>query len=150
VPLSDEVLAILSGFEREEGRDLVFGRGTGGFSGWSKAKEELDARISKARARAAHKAGGKPMPAWTLHDLRRSFVTHNSEHGYAQPHVTEAIVNHVSGHKGGVAGVYNRAAYAAEKRQALELWGAHVVALVAGRDTKIVPMLTAQRDGAAA
>jgi integrase len=140
VPLSDEVLAILSGVEREEGRDLVFGRGAGGFSGWSKAKGELDARISKARAQAAHKAGGKPMPAWTLHDLRRSFVTHISEHGFAQPHVIEAVVNHVSGHKGGVAGVYNRAAYAAEKRQALELWGAHFAALVEGRKSKVVPM----------
>ena len=50
-------------------------------------------------------------------------VTHVSEHGIAQPHVVEAIVNHVAGHKGGVAGIYNRAAYAAEKRAALELWG---------------------------
>jgi len=140
VPLSDEVLAILSGVEREEGRDLVFGRGGGGFSGWSKAKGELDARISKARAQTAHKAGGKPMPAWTLHDLRRSFVTHISEHGFAQPHVIEAVVNHVSGHKGGVAGIYNRAAYAAEKRQALELWGAHFAALVEGLKSKVVPM----------
>jgi hypothetical protein len=80
------------------------------------------------------------MAAWTLHDLRRSFVTLVSEHGFAQPHVVEAIVNHVSGYKGGIAGVYNRAAYAAEKRQALELWGAHVAALVAGEMNKIVPL----------
>jgi integrase len=140
VPLSDEALAILSGVDREEGRDLVFGRGAGGFSGWSKAKGELDARIYKARAQTAHKAGGKPMPAWTLHDLRRSFVTHISEQGFAQPHVVEAIVNHVSGHKGGVAGIYNRAAYSVEKRQALELWGTHFAALVEGCKSNVVPM----------
>jgi integrase len=140
VPLSDEALAILSGVERKKGRDLVFGKGVGGFSGWSKAKGELDERLSKARAQAAHKAGDKPMHAWTLHDLRRSFVTHISEHGFAQPHVVEAIVNHISGHKDGVAGIYNRAAYAAEKRQALEQWGAHVAALIEGGTGKLVPL----------
>ena len=140
LPLSDEASAILSSVVRREGRDLVFGIGAGGFSGWSKAKSELDARTAKATAQAAHKPQGKPMPAWTLHDLRRSFVTHISERGFAPPHVVEAIVNHVSGHKGGVAGVYNRAAYAPEKRQALEMWGAHMAALIEGRKSKVVAM----------
>jgi hypothetical protein len=47
-----------------------------------------------------------------------------------QPHVVEAVLNHVSGHKAGVAGVYNRSSYAAEKRDALALWARHVTALV--------------------
>jgi hypothetical protein len=47
------------------------------------------------------------------------------------PHVVEAILNHVSGHRAGVAGVYNRARYAAEMRKALESWAEHVVALPA-------------------
>ena len=42
--------------------------------------------------------------------------------------MVEAVVNHISGHKGGVAGVYNKAAYAAEKRQAMARWGDHVAA----------------------
>ena len=46
------------------------------------------------------------------------------------PHVIEAVLNHVSGHKAGVAGVYNRASYAAEKREALTLWSDHVRRLV--------------------
>jgi integrase len=134
VPLSDEALALLEAaeaFDDESKRELVFGYGAGGFGGWSKSKVELDARIAKNRAKAAHKARARPMPAWTLHDLRRSFVTHVSERGFAQPHVVEAIVNHVSGAKAAVAGVYNRAAYLAEKRQALELWGAHIASLLA-------------------
>jgi hypothetical protein len=42
------------------------------------------------------------------------------------PHVVEAVVNHVSGHKAGVAGIYNRATYANEKRDALGRWDAHL------------------------
>jgi hypothetical protein len=57
-----------------------------------------------------------------------------------QPHVIEAVLNHVSGHKVGVAGVYNRALYAAEKRQALELWSEHVRALVEEIEPKVVAL----------
>jgi integrase len=143
VPLSDEALAILASKRREEKREFVFGRGAGGFGGWSKAKAELDARIAKSRAKVA-KAKAKPMPAWTLHDLRRSFVTHISDRGLAPPHVVEAIVNHVSGAKAGVAGVYNHATYQAERCKALELWGAHVAALVEGRNSNVVPFKRAK------
>jgi hypothetical protein len=48
-----------------------------------------------------------------------------------QPHVVEAVLNHVSGHKAGVAGIYNRSTYAAEKRAALELWAAHLQTVIA-------------------
>jgi hypothetical protein len=40
----------------------------------------------------------------------------------AKPHVIEAIVNHISGHRGGIAGIYNRAVYIDERRRALEAW----------------------------
>ena len=55
-----------------------------------------------------------------------------------QPHVIEAILNHVSGHKSGVAGIYNRASYEAEKATALNLWAAHILALVERRESNIV------------
>jgi len=48
------------------------------------------------------------------------------------PHIIEAVINHVSDHKGGVAGIYNRATYDKEKREALTLWAEHVMALVEG------------------
>jgi len=56
------------------------------------------------------------------------------------PHIIEAVINHVSDHKGGVAGIYNRATYDKEKREALTLWAEHVMALVEGRKAVIVPM----------
>ena len=52
----------------------------------------------------------------------------------------EAVLNHVSGHKAGVAGIYNRALYAAEKRQALDLWSEHVRSLIEGTEPKVVPL----------
>jgi integrase len=142
IPLSEPALAIISAIRQRKGRDLVFGQRAGGFSGWSKAKAELDGRIAAARKKAGVNA---QMPAWRLHDLRRSFITHVNERGIAQPHVVEAIVNHISGHLAGVAGVYNKALYLAERRQALGLWGAHVAALVEGRNSKIVPLKRAPR-----
>ena len=141
VPLSSAALAVLERIQRRDDRDLVFGRRTGGFSGWSKAKAELDARVSDARKLAGI---DQPMPAWRLHDLRRTFATCTNELGFAQPHVVEAILNHISGHLAGVAGIYNKAAYLAERRHALELWGAHVTALVEGLATKVVPMRRAR------
>lgn len=135
VPLSDQALAILSNITRRQGRDFVFGVRAAGLQGWSESKASVDALIA---ARCAN--GGRPMPPWMLHDLRRSFVTHVSELGFASPHVVEAIVNHVSGTKAGVAGVYNRASYLVAKRQALERWSAHLSALLAARDNKIVPL----------
>ena len=143
VPLSGEALEVLDAIEVEEERDLVFGRGAGGFSGWSKAKSELDARIAEARSDAGVK---KPMPPWVLHDLRRSFVTHVNENKFAPPHAIEAIVNHVSGHLAGVAGTYNKALYLEERRRALGEWGARIDLLVKSRGN-VVPLRKAGTDG---
>jgi hypothetical protein len=57
-----------------------------------------------------------------------------------QPHIIEAVLNHVSGHKGGVAGVYNRSSYEREVRAALALWADHIRSLVEGGERKVVPM----------
>jgi hypothetical protein len=46
------------------------------------------------------------------------------------PHFVEATLNHISGHKAGVAGVYNRSVYSKEKHSALELWGKYVLQLL--------------------
>jgi integrase len=118
VPLSESAAAILEGRTAIVGRDYVFGEGSRGYQGWSKSKAALDEKL------------GFNEP-WQLRDIRRTVVTGMSELGIL-PHVVEAVVNHVSGDaKRGVAGVYNKAKYGPEKREALDRWAAHVTALVA-------------------
>src|SRR5262249_30465076 len=101
-----------------------FGIGNGPFSGFSRRKEALDQDILSLN-------GGRPLPAWVHHDLRRSVATGMAELGIQQ-HIIEAVLNHVSGHKGGIAGIYNRAQYGPEKAQALARWDEHMGSIVAG------------------
>lgn len=119
VPLSKAALEIIDSIPRRINRDFVFGEGKGGFSGWSKAKAALDAQL-----------GLKP---WRLHDLRRTASTRMADAG-VQPHIIEAVINHVSGHKAGVAGVYNRSTYENEKRVALDALSNYVMVAVAKAD----------------
>ena len=121
VPLAPKAWAILERQPRRHGRDLIFGIGDGPFSGWSDCKARLDASVNATRP--------KPMPAWRLHDLRRTAATGMAELGVL-PHIIEAVLNHVSGHKAGVAGIYNRATHAEPMRDALDRWASHVAALV--------------------
>jgi integrase len=116
VPLSKLALSILRNTPRLVGRDIVFGSGKGGFSGWSKAKRELDLELQPLRP---------PIKPWRIHDLRRTAATGMANIGVS-PHVVEAVLNHVSGTRAGVAGIYNRAAYREEKRDALIRWSDHV------------------------
>ena len=127
LPLSSQAQAIL---ERRKASGVVarfantspvFGEGPNGFNGWGYSKARLDERLAAQRK----KGGAKPMPDWTLHDLRRTAATMMAELGVL-PHIIEAILNHVSGHKSGIAGVYNRATYAEEMREALCGWATYV------------------------
>jgi len=59
--------------------------------------------------------------------------------------VVEAVLNHVSGHRAGVAGVYNRSLYAAEKRDALVRWGSDVENLVSSQPPLLVLLKRARR-----
>ena len=129
VPLSPPALSALTDVPQREGRDLVFGSRAGPFSGWSKAKAELDTRML-AGLREQHGSKAKLFP-WRLHDIRRTVATRMADLGVL-PHVIEAVLNHISGYRAGVAGVYNRATYGAEKRAALELWAKHLDKLVGG------------------
>jgi integrase len=105
LPLSAPALALLEGWPRRNHTDLVFGAGADGFSGWAKA---LDRRLGV-------------IAPWTLHDLRRTCATGMAEVGI-QPHIIEAVLNHVSGHKASVAGIYNRAKYLEPMKEALQRW----------------------------
>jgi integrase len=120
VPLSPSALEILARAAASSNRSVPFGYEERPFSGWSSAKAALEKRLTEA---------GKPVADWRLHDLRRTAATRMADMGVL-PHVLEAILNHVSGHKAGVAGVYNRATYAKEKREALDLWAEHLGGLI--------------------
>lgn len=120
VPLTEPALCILRARDRSHRRDLVFGAADGAFQGWSNAKAALDKRIEGY--------SGTTITPWRLHDIRRTVATRLADLGVL-PHVIEAVLNHVSGHKAGVAGIYNRSTYATEKRDALAAWAAHVTRL---------------------
>jgi integrase len=109
VPLSAQAHAILAGLPRRNSSEFLFGER--GFNDGGTAKARLDARVGIAD--------------WHLHDLRRSAATYMAEIGI-QPHVIEAVLNHQSGHKAGVAGIYNRASYSEAMRDALQRWADHV------------------------
>jgi len=132
VPLAPPAMAILKRQPRRKvdggrPRDLIFGHGQGGFSAWSDCKENLDRRLLVARRDAESKA--KSMDDWRLHDLRRTGATVMADRLGVLPHIIEAVLNHVSGHRAGVAGVYNRARYEDEMRAALGRWADHVMAI---------------------
>jgi integrase len=148
VPLS-EAAADLIAQQPKGPDDLIFGSGKRGFANWSNCKIRLDERIAEAN-------DGKPIPHWTPHDLRRTFATYAGgglpEHQLKklsmrereaasglgiQPHVVEAVLNHVSGTRGGVAGVYNRSTYAREKKAALDLWADRLLAIVTGHKSNV-------------
>ena len=112
------------------GRDHMFGpRSATGFTGWDAAKKALDKRL-------AGKLKGKSASC-RAHDLRRSVATWMAEHGIEPAHI-EAVLNHYSGHRSGVAGVYNRAQYARQIRAALSLWDDHLRSLIEGGKRKVL------------
>ena len=129
IAMTGMVRALLEAQQKKDDRPFVFGRGEGGYSGWSRSKERLDKRIKEA-------GGGKAIASWVLHDLRRTAATRMADLG-VQPHVIEAVLNHVSGHKGGIAGIYNRAQYTAERARALALWDDHIAAVIKGRKSNV-------------
>ena len=107
VPLLPAIAAALP--DRPEAAEgSVFGRRGVGFSGWSKSKAVLDAKLAKASV----------TPRWTLHDLRRTFSTRLHDAG-VEPLVVEALLAHK---QQGVAAVYNRASFRQAKRTAVEKW----------------------------
>jgi integrase len=103
------------------GRDHLFGtRAVSGYTAWAYGKKALD-----------HRLNGTVKP-WQLRDLRRSVATGMGDLK-VHPHVIEATLNHRSGFRAGVAGVYNRSPYRAEVKTALARWAAHLQALIEGR-----------------
>lgn len=77
---------------------------------------------------------------WTAHDIRRTVATGMADIGVS-PHIVEACLNHISGFRSGVAGVYNRSKYEPEKRRAFDMWAERLLSIVEDRDSVIVPLV---------
>jgi integrase len=130
-PLARELLAGV----KSEG-DFVFSTtAKSAVSGWSRFKRRLD-RAMLEFARKEHKAAIKP---WQFHDLRRTFVSGCGELGI-RGETIELCVNHQSGARAGVAGVYNKSQLFSERREAFERWALHVQGLVSDAPANVVPM----------
>lgn len=114
--MSAPVREIIERKGKTQGRDFVFGFGRRGFSGWSRCKERLDVALGK-------------MPAWVIHDIRRSVASGMGNLGVA-PHVIEGVLNHTSGTRAGVGAIYNKSRYEKETGEALTLWADHVSRLI--------------------
>ena len=125
VPLAPVALTIVKAMLRVgNGKHVFTLSGNRPIHGMSKVKKRLDATM-------AHEFG-RTLERWTIHDLRRTAATGLQRLGVRQE-VTEAVLNYASGTVSGVARIYSRHNYAAEKRVALEAWAQHVMTLVADR-----------------
>jgi integrase len=109
-------MAVLRRFDRR-GPYVFSPVGNKPFQKFSKAKRLLD-QLSG-------------VTGWRLHDLRRTCVSGMARLGVA-PHVADKILNHQSGTISGVAAVYQRHEFLAERRAALDLWGAHIGHVLTG------------------
>jgi integrase len=128
VHLSDQSMAVLK--RADQRGPYVFSLlGTKPFQEFSRAKRRLD-QLSG-------------VTGWRLHDLRRTCVSGMARLGIA-PHVADKILNHQTGTISGVAAVYQRHEFLAERKAALDKWGGHVGQLLRkisrdrGIDLKIV------------
>ncbi len=115
VHLSDPVWAVIK--SRPQHSRFVFATSGGkNFQSFKYAKADLD-RLSG-------------VTGWRTHDLRRTVVTGMARLG-VPPHVADKILNHQSGTISGVAVVYQKHEFLAERKDALERWGRHVVDVIA-------------------
>lgn len=120
IPLTQTTLALLRALPRYGGAGFVFST-TGGerpFSGFSKAKRRFDSVAALAAP-------------WTLHDIRRTVRTGLSSVGVL-PFIAELVVGHM---QQGVAKVYDLHRYDAEKRDALDRWERHLLAIVGAKSS---------------
>ena len=127
LPLLPLAQSIIDSVPERDGRDFLFGdRSSQGFTAWSKFKAILDKRL------------GNKVAAWGLHDLRRTTATWLAEHGNIEPHIIEAVLGHFSGHRSGVHGVYNRAPYERQIKNALAVWSDHLQSIASRGRPKVV------------
>lgn len=117
VPLAEPARELLRKLPQESDLVIPGDKAPSPFSGWSKAKARLDPDSG--------------VRDWVLHDLRRTMATGLQRLG-VRLEVTEAVLNHISGSRAGIVGIYQRHDWAAEKRAALGAWAHHVLRITDG------------------
>ncbi len=149
VPLTDDILTVLKGLPRGKKGDFVFTTTLGKKPVWmsQKIKERLDARMLRTLEAMARRRGVDPgevkLGHFTNHDIRRSVRSNLSKLGIREE-VAEAVLAHV---RPGIKKNYDLHDYLAEKRHALESWGAYLKRL--GQEpASNVTSLAAARAGA--
>ena len=128
VPLSDAALKVIAELQKVRIKDAKYVftlNGKKPVNGFSAAKKELDEEIKKV--------AGWTIDNWTFHDIRRTLSTGLAEMG-VNLQVAEKILAHESGSLAGVAGIYNRYTFLEERREALDRWATHVMALEVRED----------------
>ena len=92
------------------------------------------------------KERGEPMPAWRLHDIRRTVATGLQRLG-TRLEVIEAVLGHVSGSRAGIVGIYQRHRFEEEACAALTAWGEYVLRLVSPDPVAtVVPLAVRRQD----
>lgn len=116
VPLSEDALSLFEKQARGRKSGLLFastGISSNPISGFSKAWNRI--------RRGVDEKLGRPVPRFTMHDLRRTGAT-GLQRLELPTIVIESVLNHVSGQKSGIVGVYQRYDFASEKSDALAKW----------------------------
>jgi integrase len=135
VPLPGAAMDILEAMKATKfaNSDYVFtGTGRSAVSGFSKVKRQLDALLTAEN--------GDAIPAWRLHDMRRTGASKMPRLGVALPMV-EKVLNHTSGSFAGVVAVYQRHDFQDEKRHALETWAQFLARLASAADNVTEPVV---------
>jgi integrase len=120
-------------YRRHNRSPYVFGRTKdSGFDGWSKGKEELDAKITELN-------GGTPLEHWVFHDFRRTFNTLGVDLAGIDEATADVCLHHVGEAKKGIKGVYNHAHFIIKKHEAMQVWADFIDDVVHGkRDFEVI------------
>jgi integrase len=146
VPISDSALTIWEGAPRiKNDAGLLFPSSAGTpLSAMSKMKAKLDGIILALMKEEAADAGADPdvvkVRPWRIHDLRRTASVGMQRRGVPRE-VIDEVLNHRTGGRTGITGVYQVYRFAAEKAEALAKWDALLSSIVnQATDSNVISM----------
>jgi integrase len=124
VPLPKQAVAYLRSLKIGSGDDLIFiGNRDAQLQNWARATTAINAPLG--------------FPTWSAHSMRRTCATLAGESG-VKPHVLSAMLGHAAIGSQLLSG-YNKARYAAEVGEALQIVADQLDAIAAGVDN-VIPM----------